>query len=155
MSTKAQPSSSERLDALTCKLEVTFPADQKHIGRVANAVMQVARAMEATNGKEFEIELAVREALANAIVHGCQCDPRKRIEVSVAAQEEGDLLIVIRDPGPGFDPKSLPNPCEERNLLRPHGRGVHLINELMDDVEFVSPSDGHGTEVRMKSKKPL
>ena len=60
----------------------------------------------------------------------------------------GEVVIVIRDPGPGFDVSAVPNPLEGTNVLKASGRGVFLINELMDTVEF---SDS-GRQVTMRKQ---
>jgi serine/threonine-protein kinase RsbW len=108
-------------------------------------VMTEVRAMECSAGKEFEIETALREALANAIRHGCGNDGTKTVEVCVACDEAKGMLIVVRDPGRGFDPAAIPSPTHGLNLYRHHGRGIYLINQLMDEVSF----DKGGTEIRM------
>jgi serine/threonine-protein kinase RsbW len=84
----------------------------------------------------MEIETALREALANAMIHGCHGDPAKKVQCTVACDEERSLVIVVRDPGMGFDPHSVPDPTHIQNLYASHGRGIYLINELMDDVRF-------------------
>src|SRR5262245_25079036 len=119
------------------KLEALTPAVEE--------VMAAVREMECSQGKEFEIETALREALANAIRHGCQNDPGKSVEVCVACDPVRGMLIVVRDPGAGFDPASIPSPVRGRNLYRHHGRGIYLINQLMDEVSF----ERGGTEIRM------
>lgn len=119
------------------KLEALTPAVEE--------VMAQVREMECSQGKEFEIETALREALANAIRHGCQNDADKRVEVCVACDPARGMLIVVRDPGAGFDPTSIPSPVRGRNLYRHHGRGIYLINQLMDEVSF----ERGGTEIRM------
>jgi serine/threonine-protein kinase RsbW len=96
-------------------------------------------------GKDAAIEVALNEALANAVVHGAKADPSKLIECEVECDQERGMLIVVRDPGQGFDPKSLPNPLRGRNLLSSHGRGIYLINQLMDEVKFLK----NGTEIHM------
>ncbi len=58
----------------------------------------------------------------------------------------GELVIVVRDPGPGFDIAAVPDPLEDANLSKPSGRGVFLINHMMDSVVF---SDG-GRQVMMR-----
>jgi serine/threonine-protein kinase RsbW len=115
------------------------------ISPTVDRVMGEVRAMDCSKGKEFEIETALREALANAIRHGCGNDPSKRVEVCVACDESKGMLIVVRDPGPGFDPGAIPSPTLGHNLYRHHGRGIYLINQLMDEVSF----DRNGTEIRM------
>src|SRR5215467_7044101 len=93
-----------------CKLDVTISADPNAINGVVDGVMQIARQMKSAEGKEFEIELALREALANAIVHGCNNDPAKKVECCVVCSESSDLVIVVRDPGEGFVLSAVPNP---------------------------------------------
>jgi threonine dehydrogenase-like Zn-dependent dehydrogenase len=90
------------------------------------------------------------EALANAIVHGNRCDPEKMVHVFVAVNEHGDLLVSVKDSGSGFDPSRLPNPTAPANLFAPHGRGIFLIRQLMDEVHF---KFDHGAELRMRRRK--
>jgi serine/threonine-protein kinase RsbW len=107
--------------------------------------------MKLAAGKEFEVEIALREALANAIEHGCQGDPGKSIQCCVAGDESGDVVIVVRDPGPGFDPSRIPDPRQDPNLLRDGGRGIHLINEFMDEVRFAK--DGREIQMRKRGRR--
>jgi serine/threonine-protein kinase RsbW len=99
-------------------------------------------------GDEVEIELALREALANAIRHGCRCDRTKSVACSVTHESTGDLLMIVRDPGAGFDVGGVPNPLEAANLRKAGGRGIFLIRHLMDEVRF---ADG-GREIRMRKR---
>ena len=64
------------------RIEVTLNADPTAISPVVEGIMEMARRLECAAGKEFEIETALREALANAIVHGCKNDPSKRCSVA-------------------------------------------------------------------------
>ena len=132
-------------DTLEVVVRKEVPGQLEALTPAVEEVMAVARQMECSQGKEFEIETALREALANAIRHGCQNDPDKRVEVCVACDPARGILIVVRDPGAGFDPTSIPSPVRGRNLYRHHGRGIYLINQLMDEVSF----DKGGTEIRM------
>lgn len=129
-----------------CKLDVTIPANPNAINGVVDGVMQIAREMKCAEGNEYQIELALREALANAIVHGCENDANKRVECCVACTENSDAMIIVRDPGAGFDPKTVPNPLAPENLNSTHGRGIYLINQLMDEVSF----ERNGAEIRMR-----
>jgi serine/threonine-protein kinase RsbW len=132
--------------ASSTHFEVTLPADVTAITPVVSWVMQLIGELEFTAGKEFEIEIALREALANAVLHGCKSDPDKKIECSVAGDREQGILIVVRDPGSGFDPASLPSPTDDSNLQAEHGRGILLIKKLMDDVKH----EQNGTVIRMR-----
>jgi serine/threonine-protein kinase RsbW len=130
---------------LLLKLNVTLSADKKAVDSVVQRIMEVIRGMDCVGGKETAIELALSEALANAVVHGAKSDPSKIVECDVACDENRSLLIVVRDPGDGFDPATIPSPVRGQNLYSSHGRGVYLINQLMDEVKFMK----NGTEIHM------
>jgi len=133
---------------LLVRLHFTIRADVKAISPVVGGVMKIVQEMECAEGKEFEIETALREALANAIKHGCQNDFSRMVECCVACDESRGMLIVVRDPGPGFDPASLPSPIHGQNVFAEHGRGIYLINQLMDEVEV--KLERGGTEIHMR-----
>ncbi len=127
-------------------------ADVSLISPVVEEVIRVAKELGCAEGHEFEIDLALREALANAIRHGGANDPSKEIECCIACDRDRGMLIVVRDPGPGFDPATLPSPVLGENVFSTHGRGIYLINQLMDEVRF----EKGGTEIHMvkRLKKP-
>jgi anti-sigma regulatory factor (Ser/Thr protein kinase) len=135
-----------------CRLNIVIPAEAAAVSSVCDGVMQVVRSMKLAAGKEFEVEIALREALANAIEHGCQHDPGKSIQCCVAGDESGDLVVVVRDPGPGFDPARVPDPRAGSALFRDGGRGIHLINEFMDEVRFAQ--DGREIQMRKRGRAP-
>jgi serine/threonine-protein kinase RsbW len=145
-----QPPQSYNFDAekLDLKLSVTLSGDRDAIDPVVRSVMKVVREMKCASGREDDIELALTEALANAVVHGAKGDPSKVIECDVACDEQRGMLIVVRDPGPGFDPAQIANPCQGENIYSNHGRGIYLINQLMDEVQFHK----NGTEIHMRKK---
>jgi serine/threonine-protein kinase RsbW len=131
---------------LLLRLNLEIPGDPKAISPVVAGVLQIASQMKCAEGKEFEIETALREALANAIQHGCGNDPNRTVECSVMCDEARGMLIVVRDPGPGFDPLTVASPLHGENVFESHGRGIYLINQLMDEVRF----EKGGTEIHMK-----
>ncbi len=57
-----------------------------------------------------------------------------------------DVVIVVRDPGAGYTASAVPNPLAAENLHSDHGRGIYLINQLMDEVSF----ERNGAEIRMR-----
>ncbi len=129
-----------------CKLDMTISADPNAISGVVDGVLQIAREMKCAEGNEYHLELALREALANAIIHGCNNDPTKKVECCVVCTEASDVMIVVRDPGEGFSPQAVPSPLAAENLHSDHGRGIYLINQLMDEVSFAR----NGAEIRMR-----
>ena len=133
----------------TCQITTTIAADPAAISIVTNGVVEVLEARNWTKEDVVAVQLALQEALANAIRHGCRGDVSKHVQCSVSCDESGEVVIVVRDPGSGFDPGAIADPLDSANILKPSGRGIFLINKLMDEVQF---ADG-GREVRMRKKK--
>lgn len=120
-------------------------AEISSIEPVEQGVMEITREMKCAAGKELKVDLALREALANAIRHGCAGDPNKAIHRTVACNKERGMLIVASDPGTGFDPDAIPSPIVGQNISSAHGRGIFLINQLMDEVHY----ERNGAELHM------
>ena len=135
-------------DEMIVRLDLTIAGDVKAIGPAVERIMGVVAEMRCGRGKSFEIETAIREALANAIVHGCKEDHDQTVRVSVGCDEARGMIIVVRDPGSGFDPSTLPSPIVGKQVFSEHGRGIFLINQLMDEVRFRN----EGTEIWMRKK---
>jgi serine/threonine-protein kinase RsbW len=148
MTINSDSNSSFESDKLILKLSIQMSADHNAVDSVVQSIMEVVAEMECAGEKETAIELALTEALANAVVHGAKADPSKIIECDVACDENHRMLIVVRDPGEGFDPSSIPNPVMGENLYSNHGRGIYLINQLMDEVKYLK----NGTEIQMIKK---
>ena len=121
---------------LVVRLDMSLVGDVHAIDPAVKAIMEIAGQMTCGKGNEFEIETAVRESLANAIVHGCKQDRERTVQISVGCDAGRGMIIVVRDPGPGFNPEGLPNPVEGEQLYSESGRGIFLINRLMDEVRF-------------------
>lgn len=100
------------------------------------------------DGGEGDIEMALREALANAVIHGNGKNPRKRVYVTCRCYMDGQVLITVRDEGRGFDSSAVPDPTFQENLLFTHGRGIYLMKTLMDEVSF----EEGGAVVTMRKK---
>lgn len=133
----------------TCELNLVIPATPASIPTVSEGVTQLLQGKGWTDDELMPVGLALDEALANAIRHGCRNDPSKQVQCVVSTDAKGDLVIAVRDPGPGFDVAAVPNPLAADNLLKPSGRGVFLINQLMDRVQFAD----RGREVTMQKRR--
>jgi serine/threonine-protein kinase RsbW len=92
----------------------------------------------------FAVHLAIEEAFLNAVKHGNRMDPRKKVQIDYAVDQE-KVEIRMTDEGPGFDPGRIPDPRVGRNLYRPEGRGLLLIRSYMQTVEY----SGRGNSMRM------
>ncbi|HET9697253.1 MAG TPA: ATP-binding protein [Terriglobales bacterium] len=130
------------------RIDVSMSAEVESISPVVAGILAMAAQMQCASGKELEVETALREALANAITHGCNCDPNQVIHCSVACDEQHGILIIVRDPGNGYDPLGIPSPLVGENIFSNHGRGIFLINQLMDEVHIRR----NGAEIVMRKR---
>jgi serine/threonine-protein kinase RsbW len=103
-------------------------------------------------GTTEHMTLAIREAAANAIKHGNKQHPDKITQVIFELDEE-NIHIEISDQGDGFRPEEVPNPLAPENLLKGTGRGIFLMRQLMDDVNFAFAEEG-GTRVMLRKRIP-
>ena len=131
--------------ALSELLDVNLPADAEAIATAVDTISETLIRLEVPEQKRFEVALAVQEALANAVVHGCGNDPSKQVRCRLQSDSQGRIVIIVTDPGPGFTPQVLSDPKQGEKLYADHGRGVYLIRQLMDEVHFEQP----GNEIRM------
>jgi serine/threonine-protein kinase RsbW len=122
-----------------------------HVDIVSPFVDQLMRFIARFRGADansFEIELALREALVNAIIHGNQEDPHKRVYVKCRCMTDGEVSIMVEDEGHGFEYDAVPDPTSPDNRLRTHGRGIYLLRTLMDEVDF----EQGGSVVHMRKR---
>lgn len=130
---------------LIVRLDMEFPGEVSELPGVVERVMDVINSMDCAEGKEFEVQLGLHEALVNAVEHGCRHDSSKSVQLTVCCDKSRGILMVVRDPGPGFDLDSIPSPIHGENIFSAGGRGIFLINRLMDEVHYTKG----GTEIRM------
>jgi serine/threonine-protein kinase RsbW len=135
-------------DRLLLKLDFELPGEVESIQPAVDEIMAEVGSQKCATGKEYEVEVALLEALANAVKYGCGLDPKKKVEVCVACEEGQGMLIIVRDPGAGFNPSEIPSPVVGQNIYSDHGRGIFLINHLMDEVQYRRG----GTEIWMRKK---
>ena len=135
---------------LLIKLDEVIQSDVSMIGGAVEKIVRLVKQSGCCRDTQ-NIDLALREALANAIIHGSRSNRDKSVRVCLAVQRDCSIVIIVKDTGPGFEPSQLPNPLSGENLLAEHGRGIFLVNQLMDDVRFTF--DG-GTSIHMRRNSP-
>src|SRR5271167_1580048 len=128
------------------ELEAWMPGEIGFISPMVEQLMRLIEAWRCVVGNEFAVELAIREALNNAVVHGNAMDPNKLVEVRCRCERGKGVWLTVKDQGNGFDPTAVPNPLDPERLRAEHGRGIHLIKLSMDEVSF----EHGGSEVHMR-----
>jgi serine/threonine-protein kinase RsbW len=116
------------------------------ISPLVDWLMSLLAASRCVFGEEEFVELAFREALSNAMLHGNRLDASKLVHVRCCCECGKGVFILVRDQGHGFDPNKVPDPLAVENLSAEHGRGIHLMKLAMDEISF----ERGGTEVHMR-----
>jgi serine/threonine-protein kinase RsbW len=123
-------------DGLRLRFYTSIPSTRSAISAVAERVREeVADRPGFADDDMTNVEIALREGIANAIIHGNENDPSKKVLVSCYMEPGHGVLIAIQDEGKGFDPGSVPDPREAERIHLHHGRGIFLMRQLMDRVE--------------------
>jgi serine/threonine-protein kinase RsbW len=128
-----------RLDALLPFLEerIAFkmPSDLRHLDGVLDYLNERMLRLGIVNSDDSEVLIALDEAIVNAIKHGNKCDPAKAVHIVAEFSVDG-VRFIVADEGAGFELEKVPDPTEPCRLLEPSGRGLLLINHIMDEVRF-------------------
>ena len=117
------------------EFEVTIPSRTGEGQAVQERIVSLLEQLEYPMRDVFGVRLALEEALVNAIKHGNQMDPNKKVQIECRIDRDR-VWVRIEDEGKGFDVAGLPDPTLEENLEKPSGRGVLLMREFMTRVEY-------------------
>jgi serine/threonine-protein kinase RsbW len=134
--TKVSPPA-RRKNAAAGSARIRFAIPSSHDGIVdaVRRVMKLAAELRCRRSERADLEIALREALANAVFHGNRADPTKRVFLSCSLSHARGMVLAVRDEGNGFDPQEIPDPRRHDRLFLHHGRGLLLMRALMDRVE--------------------
>ncbi len=129
------------------RYELILESDLNEVRRVEGFVKTICEDHHFEKNFVHDVMLLMTEATNNAIMHGNKFDKSKRATL-LCTIENGYLTIEVSDEGEGFNPHALPNPLDPENLLKPSGRGVFLIKNFAETVEYdFSPQ---GTTLKMR-----
>jgi serine/threonine-protein kinase RsbW len=112
-----------------------IPSSFDHVGKVESLIDRVCADLYVNEDYYGNVLIAVTEAVNNAILHGNK--RMENLEVDVAVADGGDnFCFSVSDEGPGFDFSNLPDPTAPENILQENGRGIFLMRNLSEEVEF-------------------
>jgi serine/threonine-protein kinase RsbW len=130
--------------------ELTLPSRIEAVDEAAVAIAEILNRSGASEEIAFAVDMAIREAVTNAVLHGNKQDEAKVVRIT-ARNSQDQLEISVDDEGPGFNPEEVPDPTATENILKTSGRGIFFMSNFMDDVEWLIRPEG-GTTVRMTKK---
>ncbi|HRH10618.1 MAG TPA: ATP-binding protein [Bacteroidia bacterium] len=119
-------------------------SDPQNLRLVEKLIDDVCQIYNVNQDCYGNILIAVTEAVNNAISHGNNNNPSKKVSIGFESDEK-QLTFKIEDEGPGFDYQNLPDPTDPANLEKINGRGVFLMKNLADKIEF----HNNGTQVSL------
>jgi serine/threonine-protein kinase RsbW len=116
-------------------LEKSIPSDLDVAHELIEQTILAMSDLEWPGGDMFHVQMAMEEALVNAIEHGNKRCESKLVTVAISVSGQ-EITIQIKDQGDGFDHRNVADPTEEERLDQPRGRGVLLIRELMSQSRY-------------------
>ena len=137
--------SRKRSGTSVLEIDSWMPSEVRAISPLVDRVMRLIEGSQCVRGQEFDIELALREALNNAVLHGNQEDPEKKVHIRCRCGSGREISIVVTDQGKGFDYGKLLSNGPSPEPAVTHGHGLQLMKAYMDDVHFTRG----GSEVHM------
>ena len=131
--------------------ELSLPSRIETVATAAAAVAEFLTRSGITEDAAFGIDMAVREAVTNAVFHGNHEDKNKTVDVTLKSSPDA-VEISVHDQGAGFNPEEVPDPTAEENILKASGRGIFFMRSFMDEVDWLIRPGG-GTTVRMLKRR--
>ena len=131
--------------------ELSLPSRIDTVATAAAAVAEFLSRSGITEDAAFGIDMAVREAVTNAVLHGNRQDENKTVDVTLKSSPDA-VEISVHDQGPGFNPEDVPDPTAEENILKASGRGIFFMRSFMDEVNWLIRPGG-GTTVHMLKRR--
>jgi len=130
------------------EIDAWMPSEVSAISPLVKRLMRLIEGSHCITGEESSVELALREAVSNAIVHGNRLDAHKLVHVRCRCKVGEGISLTVSDQGQGFDPRAVRDSVTVENLETDRGRGIPFMKLAMDEVSF----EQRGTEVHMRKK---
>ena len=131
--------------------ELSLPSRIETVAAAAAAVAEFISRSGISDDAAFGIDMAVREAVTNAVLHGNRQDDNKTVDIVLKSSPDA-VEISVHDQGPGFNPEDVPDPTAKENILKTSGRGIFFMRTFMDEVDWSIRPEG-GTTVRMIKRR--
>ena len=126
------------------KIEFELPSDLALMNGVLEFLQERVAKLGLIRPERSNLFIALDEAFVNAVKHGNKNDLSKLVKITAELSEK-EASFTVEDEGEGFDIQEIPDPCDPANLFRTSGRGVLLIYNILDEVEY----NAQGNRVKM------
>jgi serine/threonine-protein kinase RsbW len=145
----SQPQRSvKRSGSSILEIDYWMPSNIQAISPLVDRLMRLIERAKCVPGAEFDVELAIREALGNAVLHGNQENPDKKVHLRCRCESGNEISIIVTDEGKGFDFRKILANGLTSDPADSHGHGIQLMRAYMDDVRF----EKGGSEVQMRKR---
>ena len=132
------------------QVELIMKSELAAVLPVVEELMHFVRKSDCVPGHERDVEVALRAALSNAVLHGNREDPAKQVHISCRCGPNNEVFIIIEDEGQGFDTTAVLYPAVVESPKSHNQRGIQLMRMCMDEVHF----EHGGREVHMHKRLP-
>ena len=130
------------------EIDCWMPSEVRAISPLVDRLMKLIERVKCVSGAQFDLELAIREALGNAVVHGNQENPDKKVHLRCRCESANEVSIVVTDEGTGFDFLRIIGNGLTSDPADAHGHGIQLMSAYINDVRF----ERGGSEVHMRKR---
>ena len=117
------------------RIEITIGSRVEFVNLLQAASNEICHIVDLDDDAAMNLSLALHEAVVNAIKHGNREDRRKKVTVSFTLRS-ADLIIKVKDQGGGFDWCRVEDPRSPDNIGKANGRGIFLMRNFVDRVDF-------------------
>jgi serine/threonine-protein kinase RsbW len=138
--------SKKRSRSSILQIDSWMPSKIQAISPLVDRLMMLIKGSQSVPREGFGVELALREALNNAVVHGNQENPEKKVHIRCRCGPGNEVSIVVTDQGRGFDFGKILGEGFTSDAAAERGRGIQLMKAFMDVVQF----ERGGSEVHMR-----
>jgi serine/threonine-protein kinase RsbW len=121
-----------------------IPSDPELLPEAEDYILDIAKEVNLDQEKFNHLTLAFSEAAANSIVHGNKSNKNKTVKITVTVDDDF-MTISLKDQGEGFKVEEVPDPTAPENILKDHGRGIHIMKSFLKDLRYVFTPEGTET----------
>ncbi|GJQ61762.1 MAG: hypothetical protein SCALA702_08150 [Melioribacteraceae bacterium] len=128
-----------------------YPSNPEVLPEIENYILEIAQKHNMSDDNLNLLALSVSEASSNSIIHGNKSDPTKIVKLEILVADNS-FLVKFLDQGEGFDPNAVPDPTVPENLLKDHGRGIHIMKSYLNRLKYNFTPNGTETILELELK---